>query len=640
MSPEAVLQKISSSWLRLIAKSREHKRKEFGNTAEECMKFFDGPYHDWLYSDKQFGTVTSGGGDEDKLLPPPAYKVTINKAAELVQLFGPALYQRNPDRKVTPRRAYAPPPEYYGVDVDPANAQAYEQILRMANERRAKDLVRAQLFEQYLNYTPAELDLRQHSRMWVTEALLKGMGVLWTEFVTMPSGHRVVGSFSDSVDNLFADPDATSFDDCMWFARQCTHPKWQVERDYGLKPGSLKTANGTQSATGSAWPDPNDNSNRAQSRRNETSDVLTYFKIYSRMGIGARIKSNAVPDDLNDADSMLGDYCYLAVAPGLRYPLNLTPDTFASGDIEMLRKAVEWPIPFWLDGRWPFVPLWFHRVPGRLWPISHLKPALGELRLINWLYSLMTGKVRVNSRDILVLNKGLSEESKQAILHGPDYSVVEIDGVTQKASDLASFIQHPNMNQNAEMLLDRTMVYFEQRTGLSELLYGATQTQLRSATEANVKNNNASVRPDDMAQTVEEQAGVVATNELIAARWMLEPDDVRPALGDVGAYLWQAEVLTSDVVSTFHQYECNVESGSARRPNRDRDVANMNQSMQTLFQPLMQLAMAGNPAPVNALIADWGKANGFDPSKYLISPPPPPMPATPTDQPAEPQTAG
>jgi hypothetical protein len=105
-------------------------------------------------------------------------------------------------------------------------------------QERGRDLTVARLFEELLNYTPAETNLRDESRLVVDEALIKGMGVWWTELCEMPSGLRTVGSFFDTVDNLFLDPDATRWEDCAWYVRRCIHPTWQIEREYGLEPGT------------------------------------------------------------------------------------------------------------------------------------------------------------------------------------------------------------------------------------------------------------------------------------------------------------------------------------------------------------------------------------------------------------------
>ena len=119
----------------------------------------------------------------------------------------------------------------------------------------------------------------------------------------------------------------------------------------------------------------------------------------------------------------------------------------------------------------------------------------------------------------------------------------------------------------------------------------------------------------------------VARQEALAARWHLEPQDVAPIMGPVGAQWWGQLVTASDPSAILHQLEYRTEAGSARKPNRDTDLANATLSMQTLFAPLFQLAMnTGQVMPVNALIQMWAKANEIDGAAFMIQPPPPPMP--------------
>ena len=50
----------------------------------------------------------------------------------------------------------------------------------------------------------------------------------------------------------------------------------------------------------------------------------------------------------------------------------------------------------------------------------------------------------------------------------------------------------------------------------------------------------------------------------------------------------------------------------------------MNQAMQVLGPILQAFAQMGMVQPMNALIADWCKANDHDSAPYMIPPPPPP----------------
>jgi hypothetical protein len=560
--------------------------------------------------------------------------MTVNKVAEMVQLYGPVLYHRNPIRQVNPRKPPLPPIELFGDAGDPRTQMLYMQATEQSRQMRAADKARAMLLEFYLNFTPTELGLKDESRRAIDEALIKGMGVLWTElYRPKGSGIKMVGSFFDTVDNLCIDVDMESRKDAQWVARRCIHPVWQVERDYpgiprGVLRGNLESFNEQATSVGEEDAD-------YQRKRGLSNDLLVYWKIYSKMGLGARL--SGVPPRLRDTLDQFGDYCYLVVAEGVPYPLNLPPKLTEDASIpaEQILQAIEWPTPFWADDAWPFTEIVFHDVPRQVWPMSHLKPAMGELKFINWTYSFIASKMRNTCRDFIAIKRSAAEELKATILSGQDLSLLEIDHEHGTISEVVQFLQHPSMNGDIWKVIQAVEHNFEQRVGLTELMYGQTTRQLRSASEAKVKADQLRVRPDDMANKVEDAMTEVARKEAIAARWHLQPQDVEPSMGPLGASLWRQLVLTSRPEELFHQLEYRIEAGSARKPNKDRDAANMTQAIQTLFQPLWQYAMqTGDVGPVNKLMVDWSKTLDMDPEGYLIKPPAPPPP------PQAPQGAG
>ena len=132
-----------------------------------------------------------------------------------------------------------------------------------------------------------------------------------------------------------------------------------------------------------------------------------------------------------------------------------------------------------------------------------------------------------------------------------------------------------------------------------------------------------------MASLVEEAMTEVARKEALAARWHLKPSDVAPVMGPIGSQLWQQLVESSDPAEVLYQLEYRIEAGSARKPNKDRDAANIQQAMQILFQPFYNYGtMTGDMNPLNKLITDWARSIDMDPEGYMLQPPPPPpMPA-------------
>lgn len=585
------------------------------------------------------GTGFTFTGDPSEF-PVPGFAMTFNKVAELVQLFGPALYSRNPHRQVNPRKHPLLPIGLFGDGADPNVQMGYQQLAQNVKQSSVVDSGRALLLETWLNYTPDALDLKRESRWAIDEALIKGLGVLWSElYQPSGAGNKLVGSFFDTVDNLLIDPDSESLKHAKWTAKRCVHPYWEVERVYGLPEGSLKKAAGIESyaRAGEVTAMIEGDYRRKQGL---TNDLMVYWKIFSKMGLGGLL--SGVPQATRDAVRPYGDFCYLAVADGIPWPLNVPPPLIEAAfvqpeevdpqqaamlpaAIEEVRRRVQWPTPYWADDRWPFTPIAFHPVPRRTWPMSHMAPAMGELKFLNWAFSFLAGKVRTACRDFIAVAKSSGEELKDRIKSGPDYTILEVEALHGKIDDVVSFLRHPDFNPEIWKVIEGVTLNFERRTGLTELMYGLSAKQIRSAQEASVKSDNISVRPDDMAEAVEQAMTDVARMEALCSRWHLTGQDVAPVLGPLGAQWWDQLVTPSDPAEILHSLEYRIEAGSVRKPNRTRDIANMNQAMQQLFQPLWAYGQqSGDVGPINSLITAWAKVNDLDASSFILKPPAPP----------------
>lgn len=648
---DSPLRPLCSQWVTKISKALEFKKKQFQDDADEAMLFFTGPY-DWIYQGKADTGRAFVGGMEDEGgggRPKVAFGMTVNKTAELVQIFGPALYHRNPVRQVNPRMppmidpsllmsmamgGQPPPPPQIdpmtGAPVpDPMQMQLQMQIEQemMAQEQEGEvQKARATLLQHYLNYTPDALDLKTESRWAIDEALIKGMGLLVTEVYT-PAGstQKMIGSFWESVDNLVIDPDVERLRDAKWTAIRCTKPHWEVEDEYQLPRNSLRHCASSESTSRASELDVHIDGDYKR-KTGQSNDLVTYWKVYSKMGLGGRLSGiSETMKNMVNLDA-LGNYVYVVLCEGCHYPLNLPVEVQKTAPFEEVQRRLRWPTPFWADDGWPFTELVFHDVPRQPWPMSHMKPAMGELYFMNWVWSFLAGKVKIASRDFVVILKSAGEDLRSKIMHGGDYTEIQLESIHQDIDKVVKFLQHPTFNPEIYKVLEGVTANFEKRTGLSELVYGMSVNQLRSAEEANLKGDQISVRPDDMANKVEDWMSRVARKEALACRWHLTGADVAPIMGQMGAQWWDQFVVPADPSEILHQLDYNIEAGSVRKKNKGKMISDMNQAMQTMFQPLFTVAQGGAVDPVNALIEDWAKANDFDASKYLIPPPPPPAP--------------
>jgi hypothetical protein len=378
-------------------------------------------------------------------------------------------------------------------------------------------------------------------------------------------------------------------------------------------------------------------------KRGLTNDLLIYYKIYSKMGVGGRL--HGILKSLRGPLEMFGDYSYIVVADGCPYPLNLSPDVSNDpaflANPKMVFSKLAWPTPFWGTDEWPVSVLDFHTVHNCPWPMPHLKAGMGELKFLNWTMSFLMGKVRNTSRDFIAIKKEAGEEIKNAILEGRDLTLLELEASHGTISELIQFLQHPEVNGDIWKMIEAVEANFDKRVGLTELMYGQQgATQMRSAQEANIRNQNMNVRPDDMRKQVEGWMARVGAKEAVCARYHLIGSDVVPVLGNMGAWAWMQFVKTADMNVACRQLEYRIEAGSTARPNKEWEAETMNSAFTTLAPVLQAYAQQTmDMTPLNNLVADYSKSIDIDPARYqLRSPMPAPAPPQvgPDGQPVDP----
>ena len=655
---EDALQAITTSWLEKIKAAEEHKRP-FSLDAREAMNFFDGN-GDWFWKNDHIpGTRGTTGVSK---FAPPSIRMTINKVFEAVKLFGSVIYARNPVRTVTPRKFPVIPPTALGIDptaqpqFDPMTGQQMpdprlqqfievsKQVGMMEEQRRTI----SSLLEAYLNYTPGELDLKEHSRRVVDEAIIKGLGVWWTELEELPSSVEgqtfgIVGSFADSADNLLIDPDADEQEDMLWVAKRCIHPLEEVATKYNLSQEDLKGH--LESYVARSATEERDYKNKK--RNGKTNDLIVYWKIYSKTGFGHSLKG--APKEFKGMFDGLGQNCYIVVADGVKFPLNCPKDiALEPPDETGLPNAIfaqtRWPIPFYADvNGWPCTFLQFHRKPGYSWPISHIKPGMPELKFLNWALSFMATRLMTSCKTMVAVSKAAGDDIKDQILKHEEngFSLIELsETLGRSVADVVSVFNLPTMTEDMWKIVQHVSDMFDKRVGLTELVFGMTRNQFRSAAEAQVKSEQISVRPDDMANVLEDAMSMLARKEALAARWLLTPQDIEPIMGPLGAQVWASTVQAADIHALAREYDYQILAGSARKQNKAGKVEQMQMALQTLGPVLQGLLQQGVVGPFNALITDWAKSLDIDATPYMVPQPPPPPPPGPPSGPGAPPSQG
>ena len=623
------LRQLVRTWTKKFEAAIKYK-KPFADDAKEAAMFFDGD-HNWMWKD----SYARGEKGYNSSIAPPAFRMQVNKVFELIEIFGAVIYHRNPVRTVTLYKQPDLPPDAYGLPADmamltPEQTQLMGVAQADAQARTSRDVAR-QLLESYLNYTPNELDLKRQAKKFVNEGLMKGMGVLWPELIEIEASGsepiRMVGSFYDSVDNLLIDPDFDNMDDMLWCARRCIRPLEEVAIEYQISEEDL-----ARHLDGNTEIKADNEPRNTKKKSGQTQRLVTYYKVWSKCGAGDRFKD--APKESRGVFDSLGKYCYLVICEGVDYPLNLPPAVMQeepdpqTGIPQSVMLGMAWPVPYYLDpGGWPFVPLAFHPKPGYAWPISHIKPAVAELRMLNWGMSFLASRIATSCETIIAVQKAADQEFKDQLLAPSEggFKIIELaELLGRRVEDVISTFQLPQVTKDLWDILTAVADQFAQRTGLTELAYGYTRNQFRSAAEATIKQENVSVRPDNMANDLEDAMSTLARREALAARWLLEPKDVAPVLGPMGAIAWEQHVAKRDLVSLTRDFLFRVEAGSARKPNKASRVEQMTLAIQTLGPILAPLASGGVVGPFNALMRDWAMSLDIDATPYLIPAPPPP----------------
>lgn len=622
------LNSLVDQWRALVGRACEVKQERFGKYADEARKFFNGGL-DSMWDEQ---AARGNGGFLDKQGGTlPNFRMVVNKPFEAVALFGPALYHQNPTIMVTPRLGMEIAPEAIGISSqDPYGMQEFQMLQMQEQMQQAVKSSCAQVKQTYLNWLQGETDKKTQSRRAITEAIVDGLGVMWTEMYTPPNSQiKMPRSVYVSQQDIVVDPDADYWEDVQWIARKCVHPVNLVEKKFGYEEGELK---GTLESIGrQATMSTRSKGEQFRNRQEAISfDLIEYWEIYSKNGMGDRLKS-ADKNQKYDL-SVFGDYCYLAVAHNVPFPLNLPTDSLEQETGEQLIQRAQWPVPYWTDacsgGGWPMSRLSFYENPKDVWPIGLFKPVIAELKFVNWCMSFLADKVAASSTTYVGILKdaAVAIQKQLAGEHSP-FTIIELSNVLGKSlKECVEFLQAPPFSVDIWTMVAAVMAEIDKRTGITELMHGLTTRQMRSAAEAEIKDQNISVRPDDMASKVEDWLHEVAMREIQAARWFCEIPDVAPAVGQMGAMVWQNSVMTSDIDAVVRDYDYHIEAGSSRKPNKANRISQLNEFGQVAL-PTIQLALQmGNPGPWNAFMDDMGKALDMDASRYEIQPPDPNQP--------------
>jgi hypothetical protein len=542
---------------------------------------------------------------------------------------------------VSPYKPLDIEPEAFGDPNDLMVQQYVAQLTSQQNMEFARNRLRCQLLESYLNYTPTEQPggLEQAGEDAVTDALLSGMGLLFPDTYTMPGSQRkLTGCFYESPINLLVDPDARKMDfgHAKWVARRHLDPVWEVERRFNLPKGSLKNKAYIESNSAQASWRASD-TGRSDRRQGNTFDQIEWYEIWSIGGVGDRLAG--ADESLRKAfDQYVGDYAYLAIAGGVvPWPLNCPPDKFRSAGVKDIQERFRWPVPYWMDRRWPFAACEFYRNADNSWPIAPMAPGLGELSFLNFLITRLASHVWESTKQYVGCVESQRAKIEKLLKAGEDLAVFGVPDMQKNIRNLVDFLQYPNLNTDIWATATTLMEIFDKRVGLTEIWYAIAPTQSRSATDVQAKQEKAAIRPDYMAKRVEKFMGDAAAMEKLCAYWNkggVRGQDIRPLVGTVGAGLWDQLFADADPEVVAREMLCSVASGSAKKRNRAQELTSLNQIYQPISQQFVQGAsITTDTRPLNALNKKLFDAMDIDSGGLEMGPwAPPPQPPDPAVQ--------
>lgn len=586
-------------------------RRKWKDLADEALMFYGrsaAAMWDPVYSKKFWRGVK-----------PPRFRVTINKAFEFVAVYGPNLMWDIPHRTATAKKALKIPE---GLFPDP---QVYQFLMQQVAQERSKDQIVASLAENWLNYTPRETNLEGQNERAVLDAMLKGSGHMWPYPKSFPGSERTLTCCQHRPpEDLIIDPDFKVIEEAQWVCLKHTDPHWKVEKRFKLPAGSLKNKSSLESSWHYSEMMSQEGQGVGDRRSGKTNDLVIWYEIWSKMGAGARM--TGMESTLkNHLEEIVGDYAYICICPDCPYPLNCPADKIRNGasDAE-IKQHFEWPVPWWKDNRWPVDRLIFYEDPESPYGLPPLAPAMGELKAMNAIVSWLVNRTWQSSKQMYAVLGQYHDDLKKQLEEGEDLSVFGIPPTGGDASDIKKMIQileTPEVSNDSWQVLELLSNNFDKRMGMTPFVYGQNEdgTQDRTASTTEARKSAVSARPEYMQKKVVAWQGRLAAMEALLAWLFVKAPDVAPSMGNVGAMLWAQYVENADPELIMRETHYEVAASSIRRPNRERDITNL-QELGDRYFPVAQKygELTGDYTPANGYLSKWADLHDTDMEKLYF----------------------
>lgn len=493
---------------------------------------------------------------------------------EYVQYYLPVLFSANPHRNFT------------GMGSSPFN-----------------DAI-ANVLEDYGKWSTIQYKGWKEYRKNAKDLLLSGQAALWSR-VNRRLG-CVINERVDPLDVLI-DPDVVDPDHARFIMRRYIAPMHEIralfpQTSIGMRPNVVASNDSTY------WFD--DSKFQTLGTNEQVNHLGCYYVVYSKMGDFSVAKS--VSPDVST--NTKGDYWYIVFAPG---------------HDRLLEARQGWPnAVLQQEGDYPLTLYGHHFSPDMLWPMCPAKPVFPLERFLSWAWSFLMMHMRTAALTKVALNTDAfkdAEEAIEALKSSVDFDALEMSELGDSATiqNVISYIQKPALNSD---FFQSIMLASQRRAevlGLSPILRGQTDTQIRSAQDSFNKDRNSRVPIEDMAAGFVEFLGEATRKEamLISAHVPSETvvtDDFvfigMDTFSPLHKLVWDRR--QRDVRLIAKEYTVEIAAGTTQRKDKQEQIGKATQLSNLTAQLLGTVGDIADPQSTmdvaNMAVAELAKAFEID----------------------------
>lgn len=378
--------------------------------------------------------------------------------------------------------------------------------------------------------------------------------------------------------DVFVDPEATSLDDAAWIAQRIVRTLNEVRADKRYNAAARRRVEPDSVSRTGSYADQQDK------KRDPECDRVTVWEYY----------------DLK----------------------HRTVCVFAEGSDDYLVDITKMPYAF---GH-PFEMLRNYEIPDEIYPIGDLEQLLPlQLELDKTRSQLMNHRRKL-ARKYLYKEEAFGPDGLSALESDEDNTMVPVVSDLPFDQILVPMPTDGGMDAQLYQYSDVIESDMDKVSGVNEYARGATPEMKRTATEAAIIQDAANARAADKLAVIENSVGKIARKLVQLGQQFLTGDQVARVVGANNAVLW-VPYTYDDIMGEF---DFDVEGGSTQ-PNNETQKRQTAVAMMQALGPLVGVVVDPMQLARHVLQDGFGVKN---PNKFLMAPPPPPMPGDPnTPQP-------